>query len=136
MICHAIEVAVRTTFKRGLTIGALDAGAFMICAFDAAEWALRSQVLEDSTILRANAWTPAMRWVLDLQTGEGAMVCPSASGTCSLRWTRDEDPERPIGRAMLRMFLRWWYAHPEHHDDPRTLPAYLELDACRERDER
>ena len=99
-------------------------GKFMVAMFDDGERAYESKVDPPRKLLRANGWHPDVRWILDLQTGEGALFGPALLPG---RHAYDLEKHKIWVCPMYECFLGWFYAHPEHHADIRTLPPLLEL---------
>ena len=97
-------------------------GKFMVCRFDENEWAARSRI-DGGLLLRNRGWTPQHLFVLDLQTGEGAIFLPRG------RAGADLEKHRVWVCPMFEVFLGWLYAHPEHWQDIATLPDLIELSA-------
>lgn len=109
MICHFVEL---TNF--------FNWGKFMVCRFDKEEWSRQSRI-DGRGLIGGRGWSPKHLWIMDLQTGEGAMFLPGGSASYDLNkhaiWVC----------PMFEVFLKWLYKHPEHWDDLTTLPPYLEL---------
>jgi hypothetical protein len=99
----------------------LNWGKFMVAHFDREEWQLHSTVDPGSRLLAGRGWSPRHLWVLDLQTGEGAIFFPGGSAQADL------ESHQIWVCPMFPVFLGWLYKHPEHCSDIRTIPAYLEL---------
>jgi hypothetical protein len=105
-------------------------GKFLVAKFDSAEWEYRSRIERPKDmgggfprLLHSNGWDERSRWVLDLQTGEGALFLPKVNG-CPFA---DLEKHSIWVCPLYSVFLEWFYAHPEHHDDVLTLPSLLEL---------
>jgi hypothetical protein len=96
-------------------------GKFLVCRFDPQEWAMRSSV-DNLPLLRARGWTERHLWVLDLQTGEGAMFLPGGQAAADL------EKHRIWVCPMFEVFLEWLYEHPQHWTDIHTLPSCIQLD--------
>src|ERR1700730_13461520 len=58
-----------------VTNGPANWGKFAIGTFTEEEWNQRA-VIDGGPLIAGRGWTPRHVWVLDLQTGEGAMFLP------------------------------------------------------------
>jgi hypothetical protein len=104
-------------------------GKVLVAKFDAEEWAYRSKIERPremggggfSRLLPALGWDDRHRWVLDLQTGEGAFFLPTGYAEADL------DKHQVWVCPLYPLFLEWFYKHKEYHDDILTLPALVEL---------
>jgi hypothetical protein len=99
-------------------------GKFLVARFDSEEWSRRTTFpgTDDLRMLQGRGWDYQRHWfVMDLQTGEGAMFPLDGSPDYDLKekhaiWTC----------PMFLPFLRWlydWYA--EGHRDLAQLPPYV-----------
>lgn len=70
MEIHFIEASDGTDFNWG---------KFAVMRFAEAEWAVRSQIDPCQSLIGGRGWTPQHIFVMDLQTGEGAMFRPGGS---------------------------------------------------------
>lgn len=95
-------------------------GKFMVARFDPQEWARRS-VLPDfpSLLLREVGWSYDHVWVLDLQTGEGALFRPTGLARADL------DKHKIWVCPLFEPFLEWLYAQQPF--DVAELPKLVEL---------
>lgn len=96
-------------------------GKFLVCRFTREEWAIRSKVDEGSSLVGGRGWTPRHLWVLDLQTGEGAMFKPGGYAKGDL------DKHQVWVCPMFGVFLNKLYATPEWGNDIGTIPDLVEL---------
>lgn len=108
MITHFIEVS-----------NGFNWGKFMLGRFDSEEWTARSAVEPAQPLIAGRGWTGDHLFVLDLQTGEGAVFRPGGCPRADLRkhqiWVC----------PMFEPFLEWLYTQ-----DLRTivtLPKSVEL---------
>lgn len=83
--------------------GGINWGKFMLCRFDT-EWEHRSVVGGDRPLLRSLGWGPEHLWVMDLQTGEGALFRPGGFAAADLN-TKHQIWVCP----MFEPFLTWLY---------------------------
>jgi hypothetical protein len=79
-------------------------GKFMLCRFTPEEWAQKSVIDTGRPLLRTLGWVPHNLWVLDLQTGEGALFYPGGVSSSDLR------KHRIWVCPMFEPFLEWLYA--------------------------
>jgi len=110
MITHFLEA----------TNGPRNWGKFMIARFDEREWAYRSALPEDGMpLIRGRGWSPRHFWMLDLQTGEGAIFMPGGLASADLHkhqiWTC----------PMFPPTLAWLYE--QDLTDLTKLPAHIDL---------
>lgn len=105
-------------------------GKFMLGWFDAEEWAHTSHLsdvsdeyvpnMERISVIAARGWTQRHLWVMDLQTGEGAMFFPGGSAHADLEkhaiWVC----------PMFEPFLVWLYQ--QDLSDPSKLPHAVRLE--------
>ena len=100
--------------------GGINWGKFMVCKFDAAEWALKSQVEPISRcFLHSLGWGKSHVIVFDLQTGEGATFL--AGGSASADLNRHKIWVCP----MFEPFLAWLYE--QDLSDIIVLPSLLKF---------
>lgn len=112
------------------TEGLSNWGKFLIGRFTNEEWAHPSQYPghdQRTSLIRECGWTRGNIWVLDLQTGEGAMFHP-------VGFARADLARRKIHVCvMFEPFLTWLYAHIKAHTELGlgdwfdTLPGYVQL---------
>jgi hypothetical protein len=107
-----------------VTNGAFNWGKFAVGRHTKAEWFEPEQM--DGAIghlLTGRGWSYGHFWVLDLQTGEGAMFHPGGSAHADM--TRHQLWVCP----MFEPFLEWLYAHVRDVPDAwwDTLPRVLDL---------
>lgn len=104
------------------TNGPLNWGKFMVCQFDQEEWDRRPQAPGCESLrplLREIGWDNNFIWVLDLQTGEGALFRRGGSATVDL------NKHQIWVCPLYEPFLTWLYKNfkdldslPEHVDMP------------------
>lgn len=101
-------------------------GKFLVSSFDQEEWARRTTYpgCDDQRMLVGRGWDyERHRFVMDLQTGEGAMFALDGYADYDLQekhaiWTC----------PMFLPFLRWLYGwHKAGNRDLTTLPAHVEF---------
>lgn len=101
MITHIIEGTNETNY-----------GKFMLARFEEHEWAHRSHLADVSavpdslsrqSVIGARGWSQHHLWVMDLQTGEGALFLPGGSAKADL------DKHRIWVCPMFEPFLEWVY---------------------------
>lgn len=109
MITHFIEA----------TNGPCNWGKFMVARFTPEQWAARSFISAGEGLLRGRGWTPDHVLVLDLQTGEGAMLLP---GGCA---AADLHKRRIWVCPLFEPFLEWLYQQDLR--DLAQLPAHIDL---------
>src|SRR3990167_2708143 len=107
---------MQTTFIE-VTNGPRNWGKFCVAKFDAAEWARRSAVVPETTLVGDRGWTSDHVLVLDLQTGEGAMFLPGGLASADL------EKHKIWVCPLFEPFLEWLYQQP----DPMQIPAHLDL---------
>jgi hypothetical protein len=66
-----------------VTNGRANWGKFCIGTFTAEEWQQRA-VIDGGPLIAGRGWTPRHVWILDLQTGEGAMFLPGGLARADL----------------------------------------------------
>jgi hypothetical protein len=96
-------------------------GKFLVARFDH-EWRQRSAISDSKTpLLRQLGWDPNFVWVLDLQTGEGALfaVQPSAQARSDL------NKHRIWVCPLFEPFLVWLYQ--QDISDLEVLPGIVQL---------
>ncbi len=94
-------------------------GKFMLARFDEHEWAMQSHAEVGHPLLRTLGWSHDILWVLDLQTGEGALYQPG--GLASM----DLEKHRIWVCPLYEPFLEWVYE--QDLADISTLPNLVEL---------
>jgi hypothetical protein len=94
-------------------------GKFLVARFAAVEWAAASAVT-GAPLLPQLGWTPQHLWVLDLQTGEGALFRPGGLATYDLERTH-----QIWTCPLFPAFLTWLYTQDLR--DLAALPALVEL---------
>lgn len=101
----------------------LNWGKFAIGRFTDEEWAVRSALPEaqGELLIRGRGWGPDHIWLLDLQTGEGAMFYPGGLASADLA------KHRIWVCPMYEPLLTWLYK--QDLSDLDALPAYVEIDA-------
>ncbi len=92
-------------------------GKFMLCRFTD-EWDLRSAV-DNLSILRGRGWSSDHIFVMDLQTGEGAMFLPGGMASSDL------EKHKVWVCPMFQPFLEWLYL--QDLSDLAKLPAVVKL---------
>lgn len=83
--------------------GGFNWGKFMLGRFDS-EWERRSMVGDDRPLLSSIGWTRDHLWVMDLQTGEGAIFRPGGFAAADLN-TKHQIWVCPL----FEPFLTWLY---------------------------
>lgn len=97
-------------------------GKFLLSRFEDSEWAVPSRISEyERSLVAGRGWDRQHVFVLDLQTGEGALFRPGGSAK------HDLEKHSIWVCPMYPVFLAWFYKHPEHWTDLETLPSLLEL---------
>lgn len=96
-------------------------GKFMVARFDADEWRRRCALGDafEGALLRELGWSQDHVWVLDLQTGEGALFRPGGLARADL------NKHRIWVCPMFEPFLVWLYQ--QNLLDLSALPALVEL---------
>jgi hypothetical protein len=97
-------------------------GKFMLCRFDEQEWSRRSGIKECDNgrpMLPQLGWDRSNLWVLDLQTGEGALFRPGGLAVADL------EKHAVWVCPMYRPFLEWLYN--QDLSDITKLPDFVEL---------
>lgn len=105
------------------TNGPLNWGKFMLGRFDIAEWMTPSAVAIKSSfpLLTTIGMDPAMLWVFDLQTREGACFRPSHPTNAEI----DLDKHKIWVCPLFAPFLTWLYG--QDLTDFDALPAVIDL---------
>lgn len=99
--------------------GGMNWGKFMLARFDEEEWTRRSAV-DQRIQLHARGWTPEHILVMDLQTGEAAMLLPGGSAY------HDLEKHAVWVCPLFEPFLRWLYKQDVRDFD--KLPALVQID--------
>lgn len=95
-------------------------GKFIVARFDAEEWRKRSPISGSAMpLLRETGWDPDFVWVLDLQTGEGALFRPGGLAGADLN--RHKIWVCPL----YEPFLCWLYQ--QDLSDLSALPETVQL---------
>lgn len=103
-------------------------GKFMLARFERHEWGHRSHLgdvsdvpdeMAERSVLSARGWTRRHIWVLDLQTGEGAIFLPGGSARADL------EKHKIWVCPMFEPFLEWVYR--QDLSDLDALPHAVEL---------
>lgn len=100
--------------------GGLNWGKFMVCKFTLEEWCYRSRVDSDRTLLRTIGIGTKSIWVLDLQTGEGALFKHGGLAAADLH------KHRVWVCPLFEQFLTWLYR--QDVTDLAALPDLVNLD--------
>lgn len=108
MICKIIEVT-----------NGFNWGKFMLCRFDAQEWQIKSVVDTEKNLLQTIGWAPHHIWILDLQTGEGALFRPGGVPQADLK------KHKIWVCPMYEPFMVWLYS--QDLSDIEKLPSFVEL---------
>lgn len=95
-------------------------GKFMLGRFTEQEWQHRSRVAEDRSLVRSRGWTTDHIFVLDLQTGEGALFRHGGYARADL------DKTRIWVCPLFEPFLTWLYR--QDVSDLDALPDRVALD--------
>ena len=77
-------------------------GKFLVARFDQNEWTKRSDISK-TPLLRSLGWSEEHLWVLDLQTGEGALFWPGGSAH------HDLNKHQIWVCPLFEPFLTWLY---------------------------
>lgn len=99
MITKIIE-ATNYTGEQGTGI---NHGKFMILQFDIVDWAYASKVSPSFSLLSSCGWGPGHYWVMDLQTGEGALFSHGGLARADLA------KHRIWVCPLFEPFLEWFY---------------------------
>jgi hypothetical protein len=101
-----------------VTNGVRNWGKLMLCRFDE-EWKTESALGGSGSLLSALGWTPDHLWVLDLQTGEGALFRHGGVAKA------DMEKHAIWVCPMYEPFLEWLYAQDIRDLD--KLPCAVDL---------
>jgi hypothetical protein len=102
--------------------GFVNWGKFAVMRFTAEEWARPSGVgTAEAPLLAQVGWGGEHVLVLDLQTGEGAVMRPGGYARADL------EKHRVWVCPMFEPFLEWLWAEARAGRDPLDLPAVVEL---------
>lgn len=99
--------------------GGLNWGKFMVCRFTVDEWAYRS-IIGERALLHTVGWTRDHLFVIDLQTGEGAMFRPGGLAVADL------NRHRIWVCPMFEPFLKWLYN--QDLSNVELLPPVVQID--------
>lgn len=101
----------------------LNWGKFMVCRYDGEEWSRKVKVdghpYPNDLLFRSIGTDPRCVWVLDLQTGEGALFKPGGNPTADL------DKHRVWVCPMFEPFLNWLYG--QNLNDLSKLPDAIDI---------
>jgi hypothetical protein len=100
--------------------GGMNWGKFMVCRFTD-EWAYRSALVPEKSLLNQVGWSKDVLLVIDLQTGEGAIFRPKGVASADLH------KHKVWVCPMFEPFLNWLYQQDLR--DLERLPAMVQLDA-------
>lgn len=104
-------------------------GKFMVGRFDEDEWATPSALhtvsdmgatSPERSVVAARGWTRRHLWVMDLQTGEGALFLPGGSAHADL------EKHKIWVCPMFEPFLVWLYR--QDLEDVSALPAAVRVE--------
>lgn len=103
-------------------------GKFLLCKFTKEEWAIKSKVSEGEFLIRGRGWDDSSLFVMDLQTGEGAMFHPSNFAIPEFELEKHQIWVCP----MFAPFLDWLYKQdvsdidqlPDVVDMPKNIFAF------------
>jgi hypothetical protein len=96
-------------------------GKFLLGVFDDKEIDRRSEVSPPDNLLRAIGWNPRSVWVLDLQTGEGAVFNPAGHAKADL------DHHQIWVCPLFEPFLEWLYTNSIEKIHQLDLPRHVDL---------
>lgn len=102
-----------------LDAGGFNWGKFMVCRFSEAEWAYRSAVSPERSLLSEVGWTKKHLFVCDLQTGEGGIFAPGGIAEADLH------KHKIWVCPMFEPFLTWLYQ--QDLTDLDQLPALVQI---------
>jgi len=102
-----------------VAVGGFNWGKFMVCRFTPDEWAYRS-IIAEQPLLHTVGWDRQHLFVLDLQTGEGAMFRPGGLAPADL------NKHRIWVCPMFEPFLKWLYK--QDLSNLETLPPVVDID--------
>jgi hypothetical protein len=112
---------MKTKFIEATEATQFNWGKFMVCRFEAEEWARRSEIAtHERSLLHGRGWTPNNVLVVDLQTGEGAIFKPGGYVKYDLN-----DKHQIWVCPMFEPFLEWLYK--QDLTDLDTLPGHVNL---------
>ena len=80
-------------------------GKFLVARFDE-EWELKSELTRDPLLRSLGWWSDHYLWVLDLQTGEGALFSPGGHAHNDLK--RHAIWVCPMYEPYLEWLYQWW----------------------------
>jgi hypothetical protein len=107
-----------------ITNGPANWGKFAVATFTPEEWQQRA-VIDGHSIIAGRGWTDRHVWVLDLQTGEGAMFRPGGSAK------HDLDKHAIWVCPMYQPMLEWLYSRVGDAKDVAAaiaaLPDHVDL---------
>lgn len=107
-----------------VTNGQANWGKFALGTFTAEEWQQRA-VIDGGSMIAGRGWTPRHVWVLDLQTGEGALLKPGGSAKYDL------DKHAIWVCPMFEPMLEWLYDRVGDAEDVAAaitaLPDHVDL---------
>lgn len=98
------------------TNGPRNWGKFMVGVFDDDDWRVTSQVDPGHGLLAGRGWSRRHIFVMDLQTGEGAMFRPGGFASADLA------KHRIWVCPLFEPFLEWLYLQ-----DLASLPSHVDL---------
>lgn len=112
---------MQTVFIEASHGGGGNWGKFMVTRHTPEEWARPSALPEDGgrPLLAGRGWSPEHLWVMDLQTGEGAMFRPGGYAKADL------DKHQVWVCPLFEPMLTWLYT--QDLTDLEALPSYIEL---------
>lgn len=102
--------------------GGCNWGKFLLARFEEQEWCHASTV-DGNCLLRSQGWTPDHLLVVDLATGEGAILRPSKTGAAA----HDLDKHKVWVCPLFEPFLDWLYG--QDLGDLAALPSLVVLEA-------
>lgn len=94
---------MKTKFIEATDATEFNWGKFMVCRFDAGEWARQSE-MDKRSLLLARGWTHAHVLVVDLETGEGAIFRSGGHARADLN-----EKHQIWVCPMFEWFLTWLY---------------------------
>lgn len=101
--------------------GGFNWGKFMVAQFTDEEWD-RTSAVDGRRLLAGRGWTRHHLLVVDVQTGEGAMLLPGGSARSDLN-----DKHQIWTCPLFLPFLNWLYAHWNKDITWETLPGKIEF---------
>lgn len=117
---------MKTKIVEATNPGGINWGKFMIAVYDNHDWSRASAVDTGRPLLRSIGTNPQQIWVLDLQTGEGAMFRAHSTGYPKA----DLDRHRVWVCPLFEPFLQWLYQQ-DLSGGPEALPDLVELPEAR-----